>query len=89
MEANRRELACPTDLIGRIDADPEAREKGRSAKERREIETGLANAYAGEADALLEEADSWTGSHGRAIESRRDLASWPSPPRQAASCSGP
>lgn len=68
-----------TDLLGRIDADPEVREKGRSAfirsavelylraKQRRAIDAQLANAYAGEADALLEE-----------IEGLMDLQAWPS-----------
>lgn len=73
------QVLMSTDLLGRIDVDPEVREKGRSAfirsairlylkaKERREIETSLAQAYAGEANALLEEAE--------AIMSRQ---SWPS-----------
>ena len=57
------------DLLHQIDADPEAQERGRSAfirsavllylkaKERREIEAQLAQAYAGEADSLLEEVE--------------------------------
>ena len=57
-----------TDLLRRIDADPEARERGRSAfirssvemylraKRRREIDAQIASAYAKRADDLLEEA---------------------------------
>ncbi|HVR30268.1 MAG TPA: hypothetical protein VMS86_12130, partial [Thermoanaerobaculia bacterium] len=51
----------------RMDADPEAREKGRSAfvrvavryylsaKERRELEARLRSAYEGQADAMVDE----------------------------------
>jgi predicted RNA-binding protein YlxR (DUF448 family) len=61
------------DLLGRIDADPEVREKGRSAfiraavllylkaKERREVERCLTAAYADEADAMLEEIEDLMG----------------------------
>lgn len=57
------------ELLDRIDAEPEAREKGRSAfirsavqfyleaKKRQEIESQLAHAYAGEAGGLLEEVE--------------------------------
>jgi predicted transcriptional regulator len=63
------------DLLDQIDADPEVREKGRSAfiraavqlylkaKERREIEAGLARAYGGEADRLLEEIEELMSLH--------------------------
>lgn len=56
-----------TELLRRIDADPEARERGRSvfirsavemylrAKRRREIDAQITNAYAESADDLLEE----------------------------------
>ncbi len=66
-------------LLGRIDADPEVRDRGRSAfirsavqlylkaKERREIEARLAQVYDGEADALLEEIEDLMGGQ-----------SWPS-----------
>lgn len=79
MTARPVQISLDTDLLGQIDADPEVREKGRSAfirsavrlylkaKERREIEARLANAYAGEADALLEE-----------IEGLMGRQSWPS-----------
>ncbi len=57
------QISIDNDLLGRIDSDPEVRDKGRSAfirtavrlylkaKERREIEARLAGAFAGEADA--------------------------------------
>ena len=63
------EISIDPDLLGQIDADPEVREKGRSAfiisavqlylkaKERREIDTRLAQAYKGKADSLLEEVE--------------------------------
>ena len=56
-----------TELLRRIDADPEVRERGRSffirsaiemylrARQRQEIDEQLRNAYAGHADELLEE----------------------------------
>lgn len=57
------------DLLGRIDSDPEVREKGRSAfiraavryylesKRRRTIDAQLERAFAGQADAMLEEIE--------------------------------
>lgn len=68
------QISMDTDLLGRIDADPEVQEKGRSAfirsavelylraKQRREIEAQLGDAYAGEAAALLEEIEEVMGS---------------------------
>ena len=62
-----------SDLLGQIDADPEAREKGRSAfirsavewylkaKERQQIEMQLTQAYSGEAGSLLEEVEDLLG----------------------------
>ena len=56
-----------TELLRRIDADPEARERGRSAfirsavemylraRRRREIDAQITGAYADSADDLLEE----------------------------------
>ena len=67
------QISLEPDLLDQIDADPEAREKGRSAfirsavrfylktKERQEIERQLAQAYAGEADSLLEEIEDLVG----------------------------
>lgn len=61
------------ELLDEIDADPEAREKGRSAfvrsavqlyleaKKRQDIERRLAQAYAGEAASLLEEVEALMG----------------------------
>jgi len=61
-------------LLGQIDADPEAREKGRSAfirsavelylkaKERQRIERRLTQAYSGEAGSLLEEVEELLGA---------------------------
>ena len=66
-------------LLGQIDSDPEVREKGRSAffhsaaqlylkaKDRQQIEMRLTQAYSGQADRLLEEAEELLG-----------LQSWPS-----------
>ncbi|MPY89358.1 MAG: ribbon-helix-helix protein, CopG family [Luteitalea sp.] len=67
MAARPLQISIDTELLQRIDADPEARERGRSAfirsavqlyfkiKERREIEAQLTQAYVGEADAMLDE----------------------------------
>ena len=72
------QISIDNELLGRIDSDPEARDKGRSAfirsavrlyleaKQRREIEPRIADAYACEASALLEE-----------IEALMDGQSWP------------
>ena len=71
------QISLEPDLLDQIDADPEAREKGRSAfirsavrfylktKERQEIERQLAQAYAGEADSLLEETEDLVGRTSR------------------------
>jgi metal-responsive CopG/Arc/MetJ family transcriptional regulator len=73
MTAKPVQISLDTDLLGRIDADPEVKDKGRSAfirsavrlyleaKKRREVEARLAQAYAGEADDLLEEIESLLG----------------------------
>jgi metal-responsive CopG/Arc/MetJ family transcriptional regulator len=62
-----------SDLLDQIDADAEAREKGRSAfirsavqlylkvKERREVDARLIQAYAGEAGSLLDEVEDLMG----------------------------
>ncbi len=69
MAAKPIQISMDANLLGRIDADPEVRDKGRSAfirsaiqlylkaKERREIEARLTQSYDGEADALLEEVE--------------------------------
>jgi metal-responsive CopG/Arc/MetJ family transcriptional regulator len=67
MPARPVQISIDTALLRKIDADPEVRQKGRSAfireavelyftaRERRELEAGLAAAYSGEADAMLDE----------------------------------
>lgn len=73
MAAKPVQVSIDTTLLRRIDADPETRERGRSAlirsavelylaaKERQEIESSLQRAYAGEADALLAEIEDLMG----------------------------
>jgi metal-responsive CopG/Arc/MetJ family transcriptional regulator len=68
------QISIDTELLRRIDADPEVREKGRSAfiraavrlylaaKERRELEARLVSAYDGEADAMLAEVADLIGA---------------------------
>ena len=63
------QISIDTQLLQRVDQDPEAREKGRSAfirsaveaylsaKERRQLEARLVRAYSGQADALLSEVE--------------------------------
>jgi metal-responsive CopG/Arc/MetJ family transcriptional regulator len=67
MSAKPVQISMETELLERIDRDPEARAKGRSAfirsavevyltaKDRREVEERLTRAYAGQGDAMLEE----------------------------------
>ena len=62
------------ELLRRIDADPEVRERGRSvfirsaiemylrARQRREIDEQIRNAYAGNADELLAEISDLAGA---------------------------
>jgi len=78
MPARPLQISMDTELLKRIDADPEAREKGRSAfirsavqlyfriKERRETEVRLNQAYGGNADDLFNE-----------IEELLDAQIWP------------
>lgn len=73
MTARPVQISMESDLLERIDRDPEAREKGRSAfirsavrlyleaKHRREIEERLVGSYGGEADALLGEIEDLIG----------------------------
>lgn len=61
------QISVAGELLERIDRDPEARAKGRSAfirsavelyltaKERRAVEERITKAYAGQGDAMLEE----------------------------------
>lgn len=67
MSAKPVQISIDTELLERIDRDPEARAEGRSAfirsavelyltaKERRGVEERLTRAYAGKGDAMLEE----------------------------------
>ena len=67
MPAKPVQVSLDTDLLERIDRDPETRRAGRSAfirsavelyldaKRRREVETRLARAYEGQSDSLLDE----------------------------------
>ena len=67
MSAKPVQISIDSELLERIDHDPEARAKGRSAfirsavelyltaKERREVEERLTRAYAGKGDSMLEE----------------------------------
>lgn len=78
MAARPVQISMEPELLDQIDADPEAREKGRSAfirsavqlyleaKRRQDVERRLARAYAGEATSLLEEVEALIG-----------LQSWP------------
>lgn len=62
-------VSIDSDLLGQVDADPEAREKGRSAfissavqlylkaKERQETDSRLGAAYSGRAESLLDEVE--------------------------------
>lgn len=67
MPAKPVQVSIDVELLRRIDADPEAREKGRSAfirsalssylraKRRRAVDAAIAAAYAGAADAMQAE----------------------------------
>lgn len=74
MTAKPVQISIDTALLRRIDADPEVREKGRSAfirdavrfyltaRERHELEIGLARAYRGKADAMFDEVAELIGA---------------------------
>jgi len=67
MSAKPVQISIDSALLERIDHDPEARAKGRSAfirsavelyltaKKRRKVEERLTRAYAGQSDAMLDE----------------------------------
>ena len=69
MSARPVQISVDEAMLQRIDDDPEAREKGRSAfirsavecylaaKERQEMEARMQRAYEGQADVLLQEVD--------------------------------
>lgn len=74
MVARPVQVSIDTDLLERIDADPEVRERGRSAfiraavrlylaaKERRELEARITRAYDAAADAMFEEVSELIGA---------------------------
>ena len=74
------QVSMDVDLLERIDADPETRERGRSAflrsaaelylsaKEQRAIDERIRRAYAGEADEMVDEIAELLGEQ-----------EWPSP----------
>ena len=74
MAARPIQISMDERLLERIDGDPETHEKGRSAfirtaverylaaKERRQIEARLVQAYAGQADVMLGEVDELEGA---------------------------
>ena len=78
MPAKPVQVSIDTDLLRRIDRDPETRKRGRSAfirsavelylgaKRRQDIESRLTDAYDGQADAVLDE-----------ISELLDRQSWP------------
>lgn len=79
MPAKPVQVSIDTELLRRIDRDPETRKKGRSAfirsavemylaaKRRQEIDSQLTDAYDGQANAVLDE-----------IAELLDRQSWPS-----------
>ena len=79
MPARPVRISMNEELLRRIDADPEVRQRGRSffirsaiemylrARQRREIDERIRNAYAGQADELLAE-----------ISDLMDAQEWPS-----------
>ena len=74
MPARSVHISMDAELLRRIDADPEVRQRGRSvfirsavemflrARQRREIDEQLRNAYAGHADELLAEVGDLVGA---------------------------
>ncbi len=73
MPARPVQISLDTELLRRIDADPEVRERGRSAfirsaietylraRRRQEIDAQLAAAYDGRADEVLEDVSDLIG----------------------------
>ena len=69
MPAKPIQISVDTELLGRIDRDPEVKERGRSAfirsavelyleaKRRRWVDSQIQRAYRGQADAMLEEIE--------------------------------
>lgn len=73
MPAKPVQISMDIDLLRRVDSQPEVRERGRSAfirsavelylraRERREVEESLAQAYRGQADSMLAEIEDLLG----------------------------
>lgn len=69
MPARPVQISIDVDLLRRVDAEPETRERGRSAfiraaivgylraKHRRQIDAAIADAYRGEASGMLAEVE--------------------------------
>jgi metal-responsive CopG/Arc/MetJ family transcriptional regulator len=69
MSAKAVQISIDEELLRRVDAEPETRERGRSAfvrsaiesylraKRRREIDEAITTAFASQADAMLDEVD--------------------------------
>jgi metal-responsive CopG/Arc/MetJ family transcriptional regulator len=72
MSARPVQISLDSDLLARVDRDPQTKKQGRSAfirdaielylaaRRRREIDVRIATAYRGERDDLLEEAIAWS-----------------------------
>lgn len=68
------QISMDGELLRKVDADPEAREKGRSAfirsavrlylsaKERRRVDERISQAYSGQADGMLDEISDLVGA---------------------------
>jgi metal-responsive CopG/Arc/MetJ family transcriptional regulator len=77
MPSRQVRISIDTQLLQRVDQDPETREKGRSAfirsavdaylsaEERRQLEACLVRAYSGHADALLAEMEDFLEGQSR------------------------
>lgn len=73
MPAKPIQISMDTELLHRIDRDPEAKERGRSAfirsavelylsaKRRRQTDAQIQRAYEGQADAMLDEIEGFMG----------------------------
>ena len=74
MGAKAVQISLDTDLLKRVDRDPEARKSGRSAfirsaidlypraKERHATDAAIRHAYGGDADAMLEDVEEFLGA---------------------------
>lgn len=96
MSAKTVQISIDVELLRRVDAQPEARERGRSAfvclaiesylrtKERRRVDEAIAAAYGADADAMLAEVEDVLASRlGPTSEPRQHLAARAAAARQA------